>query len=119
MMPHMTTSKKKSFSDRVRYAAKSLGRGHMGPQFEACFAEADAPHVAAVLVRRAEKNPELKKAIKAAFGVTRWDQVPWVNSMRRFRGMESREIGEDAKRVMAEAEHLMFEGLLTGRPLAA
>lgn len=109
-----TGPQRKNFSDRVRYAAKSLRRGHTGPQFEACFAEADSLHVAAVLMRRAESNPDLKAAIKAAFEVPRWSDVPWNAHMKRFRGMDSRAIGADAKRVLDDADRMMWEGLLTG-----
>jgi len=109
-----TGPQRKSFSDRVRYAAKSLKRGHMGPQFEACFAEADSQHVAAVLMRRAENNPDLKAAIKAAFQVSRWSDVPWNAIMKRFRGMDSRAIGADAQKVLVDADRLMGAGLLTG-----
>lgn len=108
---------RKSFSDRVRYAAKCLRRGHAGPAFEACFADADSQHVAAVLMRRAENNPDLKGAIKAAFGVTRWADVPWNVFMSRFRGMDSRAIGEEAQKVLDEADRMMGEGLLTGMRL--
>lgn len=104
----------KSFGTRVRYAAKCLEQGRRSPAFDACFAEADAFHVAAVLVRRAEKNPKLKRAIKESFGVTRWDDVPWTRNIRRFSGMTSRAIGRDAERVLAEVERLMGEGLVTG-----
>lgn len=107
-------SQRKMFGDRVRYAAKSLRRGHAGPAFEACFAEADSQHVAAILMRRAENNPDLKVAIKAGFGVTRWADVPWNVFMSRFRGMDSRAIREEAQRVLDEVDWMMEEGLLTG-----
>lgn len=106
--------RRKSFSERVGYAAKSLCRGHAGPQFEACFAEADAPHIATTLMRRAEKNPVLKQGIKAAFGVTRWTDVPWKKEAARFRGMQARAISADARKVLATAETMMGRGLVVG-----
>lgn len=105
---------RKIFSDRVRYAARSLRRGHAGPAFEKCFAEADSQHVAAVLIRRAEKSPDLKAAIMNAFKVSRWEDVPWNAFMSRFQGMDSRAIGEDAQRALDEADRMMGDGLLTG-----
>jgi len=103
--------KRREFQERVDYAAKALKRGTWGRRFEACFEEADAAHVAAVLVLRADRNPDLKKAIKKAFQVTRWADVPWTSEMSRFKGMGSREIGIDAERVREEADRLMREGL--------
>ena len=73
--------KPRGFQERVDYAAKALKRGTWGRRFEACFEEADAAHVAAVLVLRADRNPDLKKAIKKAFQVTRWADVPWAMAL--------------------------------------
>lgn len=110
--------KPRGFQERVDYAAKALKRGTWGRRFEACFEEADAAHVAAVLVLRADRNPDLKKAIKKAFQVTRWADVPWAGEMGRFKGMGSREIGLDAERVREEADQLMREGLTAYFPAA-
>jgi hypothetical protein len=104
--------KPRDFQERVDYAAKALKRGTWGRRFEACFEETDAAHVAAVLIRRSERNPELRKAIKAAFQVTRWADVPWTQDMARFKGMASREIGLDAERVREEADQIMRDGLI-------
>jgi len=110
--------KPRGFQERVDYAAKALKRGTWGRRFEACFEEADAAHVAAVLVLRADRNPDLKKAIKKAFQVTRWADVPWTAEMGRFKGMASREIGLDAERVREEADQLMRVGLTSSFPAA-
>jgi hypothetical protein len=104
----------RSYSDRVRYASKALLRRRLGDRFDLCFAQADSQHVAAVLMLRAEKNPDLKRAIMAAFGVTRWADVPWSGARKRFRGMSSHAIGADAQRALADAERMMGAGLLTG-----
>lgn len=108
--------KRRAFQERVDYAAKALKRGTWGRRFEACFEEADAAHVAAVLVLRADRNPDLKTAIKEAFQVTLWADVPWMSEMERFKGMVSREIGIDAERVREEADRLMREGLTSHFP---
>lgn len=100
ILPSAAPTRARSFQQRVDYAAKALRRGRWGGRFDACFAEADAGHVAAVLILRAEKSKDLREAILKAFDAVDWNSVPWVQAMHRFQGMGAHEIGKDALRAV-------------------
>ena len=95
-----------TFQSRVDYVAKALRRGSWGDAFNACFEQHDSPHLVAVLMQRAECNPELRDAIITSFGADNWNEVPWHEVEKPFQGVSTRRISAmaDEARRQANAE---------------
>lgn len=113
-VPRSKPAPERKFQDRVDYVAKAIKRGSWGRRFEACFEELDGDQVIAVVMRRAEKNEELRKAIMEAFKVAEWENVPWQQEYRRFSGMSARDIGLNAENVREEKARLFEDGIQRG-----
>ena len=81
-----------NFQARVDYVAKSLRRGTGGTKFKACLEQHDSSHIAAILMKRAERSDDLRSAIMVSFGVNTWNDVPWHETTKIFSGMSAQQI---------------------------
>ena len=81
------------FQARVDYVAKALRRGSGGPTFKAYLEQHDSVHIAAILMKRANRSEDLRNAIITAFGVKTWNDVPWHETAKSFMEMSAQQIG--------------------------
>ena len=99
-----------TFQARVDYVAKALRRGSGGPKFKECLEQHDSSHIAAILMKRAERSQDLRNAIIASFDVNSWNDVPWHKDAKTFIGMSAQQIGMLAGKAQDET-HAKFAAL--------
>lgn len=101
-----------NFSGRVAYAKQCLKRslkpGRSWPQgraFDTCFEMWDGDAVVTALVRKAQHDPDLKRAIARGWSATAPELPPgWLETAAKYADVTDRGLGKVAAKIRAERE---------------
>lgn len=94
-----------AFSARVSYAARCFKRGTQSRHFDTCFEMWDGEAVVTALVRKAQKDPELKRCIAKGWSAT-YPELPtqWLETAAQYADVPDRELRKLAARIRAQRE---------------
>jgi hypothetical protein len=87
----------KSYPARCRYAAQGILRGEDSRAMDDCFENYDGAYVVAYLMRRADKEPDLKAAIRHMFSnFDTWEAIPWIKTAADLASIPDDRLGKAA-----------------------
>ena len=99
--------RKRNFLRRVNYAVQAFLQGEDSREFDNCFEMYDGEFVVVALVRKGDKDPDLRAAILDRMNPTvfqSWEINPWQTKAQKYRRVSDAMLPSLAAQAQIEAE---------------